>query len=183
MILCRCFPWDRAADPDGRGGPLWFPRWLQGDGRHDNPDLYGCLYLSEMEVAAVVEQLHWFAPQRRLAAWMLRQSGFPLALASIDVVDTALLVELDDPRVLVAEDLRPSLVATRNRERTQDDAARIFRRHRDGAGIRWWSTFESTWANVTVFDRAVPQLAVRDVRELTVFDPAVRDAAELIGLA
>jgi hypothetical protein len=29
----------------------------QGAGRHDNPELYGCLYASEESVSAVAEQL------------------------------------------------------------------------------------------------------------------------------
>ena len=54
MILQRCFAWGRRAQPDEQDGPLWVPRAFQGDGRHDNPDLYGCLYLADREIAAVV---------------------------------------------------------------------------------------------------------------------------------
>ncbi len=46
MILYRCFAWDRRAAVADEGGALWFPRAYQGDGRHDNPDVYGCLYLA-----------------------------------------------------------------------------------------------------------------------------------------
>ena len=56
---------------------------LQGDGRHDNPDLFGCLYLSEQELSPVVEQLARFRTQRLIPA-MLRRRGLPLALAAID---------------------------------------------------------------------------------------------------
>ena len=61
MILFRCLAWDKAASPGARGGPLWFPRMLQGNGRHDNPELYGCLYVSVEPVSAVAEQLQRLA--------------------------------------------------------------------------------------------------------------------------
>jgi len=43
VILHRCFAWDRRAPLGEAGGALWFARDWQGDGRHDNPDVYGCL--------------------------------------------------------------------------------------------------------------------------------------------
>ena len=54
MILYRCFAWDERAGPAGPDGPLWFPRIYQGEGRHDNPDRYGCLYLSASPLSTVV---------------------------------------------------------------------------------------------------------------------------------
>ena len=47
-------------DARAEGGALWFPRRYQGDGRHDNPDVYGCLYVATEPVAAIVEQLARF---------------------------------------------------------------------------------------------------------------------------
>ena len=80
-------------------------------------------------------------------------------------------------------DLRPSLVATREREVTQPQALALYEGRPDAAGIRWWSTFESLWANVTVFDRAEPLLDVSDVQPLDVGDDVVREAAEFLGLS
>ena len=40
MTLYRCFAWNADADPAAPDGPLWFPREFQGEGRHDNPELY-----------------------------------------------------------------------------------------------------------------------------------------------
>ena len=57
MTLYRCFAWNARATASEPDGPLWFPRAFQGDGRHDNPDLYGCLYLAEQPVSSVAEQL------------------------------------------------------------------------------------------------------------------------------
>lgn len=181
MTLHRCFAWDERAGPAAADGPLWFPRIYQGDGRHDNPDLYGCLYLSASPLSSVVEQLARFRGQR-LVPSLLRRRGLPLALADLELDERAELVDLDDPAVLQRERLRPSLVATRRRETTQPQARRIFERHPITAGLRWWSVYEATWINVTLFDRAVRQLRVGSVRALGLDDPIVIDAAEVFGL-
>jgi hypothetical protein len=181
VILHRCFAWAggaRASDPDG---PLWFPRVFQGDGRHDNPDTYGCLYLADREVSAVVEQLARFRGQR-LAPELLVRRGLSLALAAIDLPDRAQVIDLDEPAVLLDHELKPSLVATRQREVTQPQALALHRRHRFAAGLRWWSMFEAFWANVTIFDRAARRLRLEDLRPLPVDDAAVREAAVVLGL-
>ncbi|MDQ3778020.1 MAG: hypothetical protein M3310_04025, partial [Actinomycetota bacterium] len=144
MILYRCFAWNERARPDQPDSPLWFPRVFQGDGRHDNPDVYGCLYLSEREASGVVEQLARFRGQRLIDALLVRR-GLRLALAAIDLPDDAELVDLDDPVVLRRRRLRPSEVATRHRELTQPQALAVHR-DTDAAGIRWWSIHESLWA-------------------------------------
>jgi len=154
---------------------------LQGDGRHDNPLLYGCLYVSLSATASVVEQLARVVG-RPLAASALRRFGLPLALAELELPDTDELVDLDDPQVLAREGLRPSGVATHERARTQADAAKLFERHPQAAGLRWWSIFESLWTNVTLFDRADPSLRLRDVRPLALTDDVVDEATALLGL-
>ena len=182
MILYRCFAYDRRARPTATDGPLWFPRAYQGEGRHDNPDVYGCLYLTERETSAVVEQLGRFRGQR-LVPQMLVRRRLPLAVAAIEVPDGEGLVDLDDPAALAANGLRPSLVATRERSVTQPQALALFRGHPRAAGLRWWSIYESLWANVTVFDRVARLLRLVDVRRLTLGDAAVTDAADALGLS
>lgn len=182
MIVYRCFPLRRSADEPEEGGALWFPRPYQGKGRHDNPELYGCLYVGEQPVSPVVEQLQGFRGRDRLATWMLERQGLPLTLAAIHVPTGATLVDLDDPSVLVREGLRPSRVATRERVTTRSDAASLFERHADAVGLRWWSTLEASWLNITLFDRAERSLHLEDQRELTVFDAVVREAADFLGL-
>ena len=135
---------DRRAALAEPGGALWFARAFQGDGRHDNPERYGCLYVAEVAVSAVVEQLARFRGNV-LVAGMLRRRGLPLGLARLELDARARLVDLDRPEVLIAEGLRPSLVATRRRDLTQPQALAL---HEGGAdGIRWWSSFESLWLN------------------------------------
>jgi hypothetical protein len=182
LILYRCFPWDERARTRSPGGPLWFPRELQGNGRHDNPAAYACLYVTDREHAGVVEQLADFRGSR-FGAFMLRLNGLPLALAAIELADDREVLDLDEPRVLVRERLRPSAVATRERTITQPQALRLFRKHPEVAGLRWWSIHEARWGNVTLFDRARTSLRLNDVRELKPGDRAVVEAAAFLGLA
>jgi hypothetical protein len=73
-------------------------------------------------------------------------------------------------------------VATRHRDVTQPQARTLYERHPEAAGLRWWSTYEALWSNVTLFDRAVPRLRVESVRGLTIDDPDVGEAADFFAL-
>lgn len=180
MILHRCFAWEagkRHTDPDGA---LWFPRLFQGDGRHDNPDIYGCLYLSEHPISCVVEQFARFRGQR-LTAPLLKRRGLPLALATLELTVSAALIDLDDPAVLKRQRLRPSQVATRQRAITRAQARTLHDQRPPVDGLRWWSIHESTWGNVTLFDRAGTHLRVHDVEVLTLQTAAVLEAVQFLG--
>jgi hypothetical protein len=181
VTLYRSFAWREAARPTEQDGPLWFPRMFQGDGRHDNPDVYGCLYLSDRPESCVVEQFAAFRGQR-LTASLLRRRGLPLAVARLELNDDRELMDLDDPSVLKRERLRPSRVATRHRETTQPQALSLYREHPRAAGLKWWSSWEALWTNVTVFDRAAKALTVLDVTRLTPDHPTLLAAAEFFGL-
>jgi RES domain-containing protein len=181
VILYRCLAWNERAALDAPDGALWFPRPYQGEGRHDNPDLYGCLYLSEAPLSCVVEQLARFRGQR-LMPTLLSRRELPLALAALELRDEAELIDLDEPAVLRRERLRPSRVATRERDVTRPQARVLHERHRNAAGLRWWSTFESLWANVTLFDRAAPRLRLASVRTLELADEEIASAADVLGL-
>jgi RES domain len=182
VTLWRLLPWApdaRATDP---GGALWFPRELQGHGRHDNPARYGCLYVAEHPVSAVAEALAPFRGTGRLAATMLLRGGSELALAELRLGDRAELVDLDSPRVLADVRLRPSEVATNMRVVTQAQAERIFDERPDVLGLRWWSTLEASLINVTLYDRAAARLRFTHAVPLTLSHPSVVEAAELLGL-
>ena len=183
MRLWRVLPWDPSAPVGQPGHALWVPREYQGNGRHDAPDLYGCLYLAEVAVSAVAEMLAPFRGTGDLHPELLVRSGRQLALAELQLAEDATLVDLDDPAVLVTESLRPSVVATGQRSVTQAYALSQFERHSEAAGLRWWSTLESSWIQVTLFDRALDELSVRSVRTLAIDDDAVTAAASYLGLA
>ncbi len=182
MRLWRALPWDPSARSGEQGHALWIPRELQGSGRHDAPDHYGCLYLSEEAVSAVAEALGPFRGTGALTEELLERSGRPLALAELELDDRAILVDLDEPEVLVAQWLRPSVVATSRRAVTQAYALQLFERHRDAAGLRWWSTLEASWIHVTLFDRALGSLEPLGLRQLTLSDETVVVAATHLGL-
>jgi len=78
-----------------------------------------------------------------------------------------------------AEGLRPSEVATRQRARTQPEAARLFETHGDAGRLRWWSSLEALWINVTLFDRLERQVGLAAVEELTLNAEPVPEAAAL----
>jgi RES domain len=181
VILYRCLAWNERAAPDSVDGALWFPRPYQGEGRHDNPLAYGCLYVSEQPLSCVVEQLARFRGQR-LSAALLRRRGLPLALAELELPDGAELLDLDEPAVLRRERLRPSLVATHERDVTRPQALALHERHPDALGLRWWSAFESLWANVTLFDRAAAKLRLASVRALDLAADEIVAAADVLGL-
>jgi hypothetical protein len=181
VILHRCLAWNERAAPDAADGALWFPRPYQGEGRHDNPAVYGCLYLSEQPLSCVVEQLARFRGQRLTPA-LLRRRGLPLALAKLELPDDAQLVDLDEPAVLRRERLRPSRVATRERGITQPQALVLHERHGEALGLRWWSTFESQWLNVTLFDRAASALRLVSAKALDVAGDEIAEAADVLGL-
>lgn len=161
---------------------LWFPRALQGEGRHDNPDLYGCLYAAAEPVGAIAEALAPFRGSGSLLPSMLRRAGRPLYLGKLVLADGAGVLDLDDPEVLARQGLRPSRVATRLRSTTQGEASRLYQAHSEVVALRWWSTIESMLANLTIFDRGAPMLEVEEHRRLSVDEPEVTAAAELLGL-
>jgi hypothetical protein len=182
VILWRVLPWQRAARPTHRGGALWFPRELQGAGRHDNPEIYGCLYVGERAVSPVAEALAPFRGAGTLTDEMLVRAGVPLVLAELSLSEDSHIIDLDDPQVLLDVGLRPSRVAMSERAVTQADAARLHARRPPPAALRWWSTIEAGLANLTLFDRTQPDLEVIGVTPLTPQDDAVREAADLLGL-
>jgi hypothetical protein len=182
LILHRVFPRDPRAAPTEPGGSLFWPRGLQGYGRHDNPELYACIYASETRLSPVAEALAPFRGAGEVTGGMLERGGRPLALASFELPDRLGLVDLDEPATLAAEDLRPSQVATRRRSLTQAQAARLFETHEQAAGLRWWSSLESLWINVTLFDRAESVVAAGELEQLTPESEPVREAAAVLGL-
>ena len=180
--LYRVFPWRPEAAPGEPGGALFVHRLLQGGGRHDNPHVYGALYLSRHAHSAVAERLRRLAATPVADRRFVFQDGRRLALAALDDRPLGVLTDLDDPRALLDRSLRPSMVATRDRQRTQEMALSLF--DEGGPGFAWWSAIEAAWVNVTLFaERAVKGLdLLAEPEPLTVGHPAVREAAAALDL-
>ena len=176
-------PLDRRAAADDPGGALWCRGCSRARVATTTPELYGCIYVSETPVSAVAEVLAPFRGTGELAPEMLARGGRQLALAELvlDGGDDALL-DLDDGAVLASESLRPSRVATRDRSATQAWARELYERHPQAAGLRWWSTLEASWINVTLFQRAAPALSVAELDALDPGDEVVTEAGAFLGL-
>ncbi len=183
MIVWRVFPLDGPAGGSQPGGALWFPRAFQGVGRHDNPAQYGCLYVTLDPTAAIAEALAPFRGTGELTDAMLMRGGRRLVLCSLELDDDAVLIDFDDPTVLAAERLRPSQVATRARRVTQAQALGLYEERPEALGLRWWSTLESSWINVTLFDRAAGRLELERFEPLAPGEANTLAAAVFLGLS
>jgi hypothetical protein len=181
-VLYRVFPMRAAPAATEEGGALYVPQHRQGAGRHDNPDRYGALYASRSPEAAVAERIQLFRGRVLADRHFRREDGSRLALAALDDAGLGAVPDLDDPVELVRRDLRPSAVATHRRDVTRPMALRIF--EEGAAGLGWWSTLESSWANVTLFaERSTALLRLEGEPEtLSVDHPAVWVAADALGI-
>lgn len=180
MILHRVYPGAPVVHPDDEGGPLHAPWRKQRGGRHDDPDRFAAFYASEAEGAAIGEALQIFRGQLLEPDDLIRASGRRLMLATIEATDLE-LVDLDDPRRLTRLRERPSRIATGDREVTQAFARRMYTA--GSAGLRWWSTLEASWINVTLFmDRCRSALQVVDLRTVTLDDTEVAAACDTLGI-
>lgn len=88
------------------------------------------------------------------------------------------VLDLDDPKNLVARFLRPSRVITRNREVTRAWALAIFFEN-EWLGVRWWSYYNADWGAFGLWGRS--GVSVVDVTPLSRDHPAVVDAAHTLG--
>ena len=178
-MLYRVYRAIDGAPPTARGGPLFVPREYQGAGRHDAPGRYGAFYAARSPVAAVAEVIQAFRGRDLSAEDLERTDGTRLMLAQYDDTGLAMLVDLDEPAVLVEEGWRPSGVASRDRAVTQAMAVRAF--DAGALGLSWWSTLDSAWTNVTLFaERALDASLVTldgTPQKLTTGHPAVIAAA------
>ena len=184
MIVWRVLPVDPAAADDAAGGPLWFPREYQGAARHDNPPPTAACTWPQAPVSAVAEALAPFRGRGALTAAMLERAGRPLSLVALDLREPARPAR---PRRAADAGRRgPAAVGRRHaraRERPSATRCALFETHRRATGLRWWSTIEASWINVTIFDRARRRLRMRSVELLGADHEAVRGAAAELGLA
>lgn len=141
---------------------------------------YGVYYCAASEESAIGELLQVYRGQTLTSGELLR-FGFPLALVEIEFAD-ANLIDLDDPAQLIAHKTRPSIVASTQRNRTQELARRIFYAKADG--ISWWSTLVADWTNYSIFTiRDAVGANIRSAPvELTLARPSVAAAAGKLGI-
>ncbi len=151
---------------------------IQGAGRIDNPEHYAVFYAATTAVAAIGESFgdlrEWFAamlgPRPNLP-------GSAMALATLSAPSA--LIDLDDPSELVARDLRPSRVITRDRRTTQAWALDIWR---EGAhdGVQWWSRRDADWVTTGVWTMGAMRVVASE--PLTIGHPKLAEAAEILAI-
>ncbi|NJD18758.1 MAG: RES domain-containing protein [Gemmatimonadetes bacterium] len=182
-VCWRVFPWDPEALPGARFSPPHVPE-PTGRGRFDLPrDLSPVLYLAETGAHAVGEMLQAWRGQRLRPAHLIR-AGFPLALVEVRVPPASVgrLADLCDPDHLAATGTAPDTTASRSRERTQPIARAAWDAGRHG--LRWWSSFWGDWHTIVLFTRRVGgKLRLGEPEVLTLEHPAVKEAADLLGMA
>lgn len=175
-MFYRVFPWLSTATVGEPGHPTFVPNF--GAGRIDNPESYLALYLSDGPGGACAEAFFfkdvW---DTKMLRGLPSLPGSVQAIASLDLDSDVELCNLDDASRLLAFDLRPSQVVTRDRTVTQAWALRIFREDRWG-GIRWWSYYDPRWGSHGVW--ATESLSLREVEPLTLDHPAITEAAEVL---
>jgi hypothetical protein len=133
-------------------------------------------------VSAIAETIQFVRGHELSAEDLQLRGGSVRALAAFDLDDTAQVVDLDDPHVLAARDLRPSRVARLDRRVTQRLAHALFDEGVDG--LFWWSTLDAGWTNVTLFhERVRSRVALASPPEpLTVTTPTLVEAAQRMGI-
>lgn len=183
MILYRVLAYDSSAAP-GSIGSVDYIHHSAGQGRLDNPTEYTCLYLAESPAGAIGESF------QNLAIWsdgMFQTPYLPTgkrALAHFSVPDRLAVLDLDDPRNLLDNALRPTQVVSPVRTETQSWALRLFREPalrggRKWDAIRWWSFVFPKWGVLGVFlpvGGRIPYTC-ECIEPLHVGHSAVRDAA------
>ena len=131
----------------------------------------------------MAEALQFFRGHSLTTADLRRPGGRTSALATLELAEGLSLVDLDDPESLLTRGLRPSRVATGERDVSQQIARGVY--SEGAAGLSWWSTIEASWTNLTLFDercRRALTVAGRPVL-LTTKSPELRAAAERLGIA
>jgi hypothetical protein len=171
--LFRVFPYLKAGPPDEPGGALYVPS--QGGGRIDNPGVYSVLYLSDSPAGAIAEAFgrlpEW--PQSMLEG-IPALPGSVRALAQYNLAPRTSLCDLDDPAQLLALNLRPSDIVSRDYLRCRRWALQIHEQKR-WAGIRWWSYYDPSWSSLGLWDTR--HIKLKSVMPLTLKHPAIIEAS------
>ena len=182
MRLYRVFPYLSSAAPDKPGGALHISP-LQGAGRIDNPELYRTRYASTSPAGACAEAFTYGDYRTVWSEALLRGApslpGSVRALAWLELRAETKICDLDDPKVLTRNRLRPSQVVTRERTPTQRWARDIFA---SGLwhGLSWWSYHDARWTSVALWRQDAVQAV--GVELLTLQHTAITEAARILSI-
>jgi len=179
--LYRTFPWDKSAGERDPGGVLYVPRDKQGPGRHDLPHLDGVLYCSLTPQSAVAEFIQGYRGKRLRKIHLQRPDNLVIALGQIALKETSLLLNLDDPEVLLKHKLRPSGILTHDRSITRALAERLY--NAGATGLLWPSALEASWLNASIFvDRSRNLLSAGKITPLQLTSTELIQAATWLNI-
>ena len=191
-VLWRAFPWDCDAP---EGGPFSVrsvaPAHLQNYGRFNLHGQPSVLYLAQTPAHAVAEGAASSATPPLLTATGsepqdLMGAGHPRAIVPVrlppEVAD--LVPDFGCGEVLERFGVRADQLCSRDRRVTQSAARRIYAHPDRVPGFFWWSAFHGDWHVLLLFlDRAgLHERALGEPEIVTMDHPAVREAAEVLGL-
>ena len=179
----RVFLWDGKSREKLTVNKIYPPRLQQGTGRYDIPDQDGVIYCSTSPVSAVAEILQGFRGTFITDKVFSRPDGRIRALANISLSHSATpLVDLNDPETMLRFNLRPSQIATMNRQTTQNTARLIF--DSGAIGFTWWSTLEASWTNAVLFEsRVIKHLSIAgNIKRLTTSTQEVIEASTILKI-
>ncbi len=181
MKLYRVFYYVASAAEREPGGVFFIPS--QGGGRIDNPGSYDTLYVGDSRAGVCAEAFNRGKYRRQWSSDMLR--GLPILPGSVRAMawyefddKKSPVCNLDDPRELLAQTLRPSLVATRDYSVSQGWALALFRQRR-WSGARWWSYHDARWASFGLWKH---RCIAHGVEELTIDDVDLGLAADVLKI-
>jgi hypothetical protein len=103
--------------------------------------------------------------------------GSVRALAHYNLASRTPLCDLDDPAQLLALNLRPSDVVSRDYRRCRQWALQIHEQKR-WAGIRWWSYYDPSWSSLGLWDKR--RIKLKSVTPLMLKHPAIIEASRMI---
>jgi hypothetical protein len=140
------------------------------------------IYASLSAVSAVAEAIKSFRGRILQDGFFARPDGMRVALSAYRLDEGLKWVDFNAPENLVKWGLTPASMATFHRPATQAIARRLY----DGglAGFQWWSTLESRWVNMTLFeDRVKKHLRPEGPpAPLGAGLPEVREAARMLSV-
>lgn len=144
-------------------------------------DRDGVIYASKAAVSAVAERLQGYRGLT-YGESNLYFKNYTWAIASFELLETTVLLDFTNPKILAKHEVNPLDVATKDRRVSQRLALKIY--DQGAAGFLWWSSIEPSWTNASLFEsRVLSNIVVeKPIKLLTITMPEMIEAAKKIGV-
>jgi len=182
LRVYRIFIHSPSAAPTEPGGVLFVPPH-QDLTRIGNPKRYQTLYVGDSQAGVCAEVFNVGKYRLRWSSEMLRgRPDMPdsfHAIAEYEIDGSALICNLDDPKQLVAQSLRPSQIVTRDYLQSQAWALALFDTKR-WCGASWWSYHDPRWVSMGLW--SLDAIRSKRLERLTILHPALAEAASVLKI-